>query len=346
MRENKIILFAAFILSAALLSSCSEPAATPYVTDVFAFDTVCSVTVYKNTETLKDDVNSAVTAAERLLDLNGQGKQYVATVPEETLTLTEIQNEIISKAYRVSEISDGLFDITTAPLISLWDIGNADCPPNDDDIRKALNNVGYRNIHHESETLFFPSQGMGIDIGAVGKGFSGDNIAYRLSELGYDCGIVNLGGNVRVFGQNPRRLDGFFVVGIKDPRRPERIFCTVSVSDCSVITSGAYERYFEFEGKIYHHIIDPFTGYPSESDLESVTVISSDGTYADALSTAVFLCGTEKGLRVLENAKNQIPDLSAILVSKDGTVTTFNIESRGFRLVSDEYTLSDMNDEN
>ncbi|MPM78812.1 FAD:protein FMN transferase [bioreactor metagenome] len=159
-----------------------------------------------------------------------------------------------------------------------------------------------------------PVAGMAVDLGGIAKGFAGDRSLAVLADYGVTSALVSLGGNITALGQKP---DGSpWRVAVKDPKDPESYLCVLSLRDRTVATSGAYERYFEQDGVVYHHIIDPSTGYPARSGLLSVTVVSPSGAVADAMSTALFVLGEEKGLALWRASE----DFEAVLVREDGTV--------------------------
>ena len=153
-------------------------------------------------------------------------------------------------------------------------------------------------------------------MGAVAKGYIADKLAEYFKEKGVDNVIIDLGGNVEVLGE--------YTVGIRNPSSPDEVFATIKLKDKSAVTSGAYQRYFEYEGKRYHHIIDPRTGYSSRSGIASVTVISPSSMHADALSTAIFILGEEA-----ISLCSEFPDTDALIITDDADIiTTDNFEEK------------------
>lgn len=281
---------------------------------LFAFDTF--VTISLNTSNSSDVSEKMETL------LAGLELEYSKFKPDSVITKfnasarderTEISSEMAKLITRCNEISnktDGAFDITTSALSDLWQVKSATEPPADSDIEKALEKTGFEKILLDKKTLL--KTDAEIDFGGVLKGFAADKIRELANEFGIKSGIVNLGGNVCLIGSkngNP------WTVGIVNPFETDKVYLTVEAENTNVITSGAYQRYFESGGKTYHHIISPETGYPADSDLASVTVISPDGTLADALSTAIFVQGSEKGL---DTAK--VFGAEVIMIKKDGSV--------------------------
>lgn len=206
--------------------------------------------------------------------------------------------EIIKKALYVSEITDGAFDITAGPLVKLWDF-HKKVKPDDNKIREAKRYVDYRNIiiDEENSTVYLKKKGMSIDPGGIVKGYAADKVVEVLKRSGIRSGIVAIAGDIKAFGRKP---DGSpWIVGVRDPRSDNRddLIATLQLNDKAISTSGDYERYFIIDGKRYHHILDPVTGYPATRSV-SVTVISGDGFLADGLSTGLFVLGPDKSLSI------------------------------------------------
>ena len=176
--------------------------------------------------------------------------------------------------------------------------------------------VGGDELLLDGNRAFLAREGMGVTLGAIAKGYIADKVKETLIERGVTSAVINLGGNVLLIGSKP---DGSpFRVGIQDPLgQSGSIIRYIDASDEALVSSGVYERYFTHEGKRYHHILDPFTGSPSESGVSGVTVICQRSADADALSTVCLLLGQEKGLELIE----ALPGTEAVFVSDDGTVT-------------------------
>ncbi len=239
-------------------------------------------------------------------------------VSEETL-------EVIRTALEVSRITGGAFDPTAGPLIRLWDLRRG-IVPNRKDIEEVLRKVDYRkvNLDVEGKMVFLEEKGMEIHLGGIIKGYLTDRGIEVLKKSGAVAGLVAVGGDVRVFGRKP---DGrLWRIGIKDPRG-EGVFAALSLSDAAVSTSGDYGRFFIKNGKRYHHIIDPRTGYPARG-LMSVTVIAPSSAFADALATGLFVLGPERALELLKNLS-----LEGILITSEGKVIITPGIRRNLRLL-------------
>ncbi|MFR9065389.1 MAG: FAD:protein FMN transferase, partial [[Clostridium] scindens] len=180
--------------------------------------------------------------------------------------------KLIKKGIYYSEMSDGVFDITIAPVSNLWDF-KAETPlvPSPEAIAEAVSHVNYENIIIRDNTVKLTDPHAGIDLGAIAKGYIADRIKDYLEEEGVRHAMINLGGNVLAMGS---KLDGSdYNIGIQEPfDETGEPITSVKISDKSVVTSGIYQRYFKADGKIYHHILDPNTGYPCETNLYSVTI--------------------------------------------------------------------------
>ena len=232
----------------------------------------------------------------------------------------EVQ-ELIAAALDFSAVTGGTFDITLAPVSSAWGFTeDAYRVPSQEELDAMLSCVGAEHVHLEGAEAVSLDQGTEIDLGAIAKGYASDAVAaiYRQNDVAH--GTVSLGGNVWVCGGSPEGRP--WQIGIQDPARPEQTDAyagVLAMEDGYAVTSGGYQRYFEADGKIYHHIIDPATGYPAESGLTSVTVVSAgtegSGTMCDALSTALFVMGEE---RALDFWRSGACDFEAILVTADG----------------------------
>ena len=162
--------------------------------------------------------------------------------------------------------------------------------PESSEIADVLKHVSYTNVEVNGQQVTL-SDGASIDLGGIAKGYTSSRVIQIMKDCGIEHAIINLGGNVQVLGTKTDGSD--WRVAIQNPASENSYLGILSTVDKAVITSGGYERYFEQDGQVYHHIIDPQTGYPSESDLTSVTIVCSDGTTADALSTALFVMGLD-----------------------------------------------------
>ena len=233
-----------------------------------------------------------------------------------TVTISDELAEVIDCGLRYYELSEGKLDITIAPVLELWDFKNGmDSLPDEKELKKALEKVDASAVHLSGNQLIFDRSDTEIDLGALAKGYAADRLKAYLLEQGAEHALINLGGNVNTLGTRP---DGTgWRVGIQKPFEDRGVTDQVlKVTDQSVVSSGTYERYFELDGKFYHHILDPDTGYPAITGLAQVTIVSQDSLTGDALSTTCLLLGEEKAEKLLA----QFPDVEAYLVKQDASM--------------------------
>jgi thiamine biosynthesis lipoprotein len=220
--------------------------------------------------------------------------------------------DVLSKAVGFSRCFPGCFDVTIAPLVALWHTAkDSSAQPGESIVKQVLPLVNYRDLILDPWEMAagLGNAGQSVDLGGIGKGFAGDRILEVLREYGISSAYSNLGGNVVTVGAKP---DGSpWQIGIQHPRQEGSIIGSVSVVNQAVVTSGDYQRYFtDSQGKRHHHILDPTTGYPAESGLISVSIVTKEPVVADPLSTILFVAGMEKGLEFLRS----FPQTEAILV--------------------------------
>lgn len=278
------------------------------------FDTLISITVYNSDDAehlaecfriaeYYESIFSKTKNGSDIYRIN-QAEGAPVTVEPETILL-------IRKALSYSRLSDGSFDITIGALSRLWDIQSKEIP-DDTSIRDALATISYQNIVIDGNQIILQNPKTQLDLGGIAKGYIADKIKEYLVAQGVAAGIINLGGNVLAIGE---KQDGTaFSLGIQKPfSAAADPLAAVSIRDKAVVTSGIYERYFEKDAVIYHHILDTATGYPVQNNLFSVTIIGENSADADALSTICYSFGLEKGLAFIESR----PDTEAIFITDD-----------------------------
>ena len=206
--------------------------------------------------------------------------------------------ELLCKAVEYKALTDGAFDISVKPVADLWDVAGNGYVPTDAELSDALALVGDIVLDEEHLTVTLPVSGMSIDLGGIAKGYAGDRVRDILISHGVRSAIADLGGNIVVIGTNGRKP---WRIGLQHPDKPHgSLLAEITAEDKSVVTSGGYERYFEKDGQTYHHIFDPVTGKNPDNGVRSVTVVSDDGTLADAMSTACYVMGTDKALALAD----------------------------------------------
>jgi len=221
--------------------------------------------------------------------------------------------EVVERSFEVSRMSGGAFDITYASVGYLYDY-RAHQKPTDAQIAAALPGVDYRKVQvdREAHTIRFLREGVRIDLGGIAKGYAVDRAVQHLRELGIRHAMVNAGGDTRLLGD---RRGKPWMVGIRDPRSAGRVVMRVPLADEAISTSGDYERYFEEDGVLYHHILVPSTGR-SARGVRSATVIGPDATLTDGLSTTLFVLGVERGMQLIA----RLPGVEAVMVDDEGRI--------------------------
>ena len=272
-----------------LLSVCCSCTASPVKATFFAMDTVMTLELYGDKATLEaakeeilrlDSLFSIGKEASDVSRLNIHGEAEIA--PETA--------EVLAYGQEISQATGGALELTIAPLVDCWSWyeGNT-AVPDAAALSQALSLVDGSGLILKGNQASLSRTGMAVDLGCIAKGYTASHVAQMLSELGISSALINLGGNVQTLGTKPDGSD--WVIGIADAGDPAAYLAALPVSDCAVVTSGDYQRYFEEDGRRYHHILDLKTGYPTDNGLHSVTVVCDDGTLADGLSTALFVMG-------------------------------------------------------
>lgn len=289
----------------------------------FLMDTKVDLTFYgiseKKAKLVAEEVFAEMERLENLLSRHiptsdisrvnrAAGREWVVVEPETIF--------LVQKALEIAEKSGGAFDPTVGALLRLWGFGTADPRvPSSIELEQALKLVDYRKIKIDKEKnmVFLPEEGMELDLGGIAKGFIVDRGQQVLERFSLDASLINAGGDISISGDRPS--GGKWRIAIQDPGNPQEWIAILHIWGGCVATSGDYQRYFEENGVLYHHILDPGTGFPA-AGLSSVTVVAPSTALADALSTAVFVMGREKGLELLE----KIPDVEGLVVDEEGNI--------------------------
>ncbi len=320
MKKKPLPLF--FCLFWALMLSGCGKASEPISRTGFYFDTAVTITVYDATdEPLIDTCFSLCQKYEELFSRTKEGSD-VYRINHSQGKPVEVSPETISllqTALSYAKLSNGRIDPTIAPLSSLWDFGVQAALdeeqvriPDETQIQEGLSHVGYEKIHLSGNQVVLEDPGASIDLGFVAKGYVADRLKEYLLEQGVEHALLDLGGNVLTLGSRP---DGEpFRIGIQRPfDQGGSAAAILSVRDQSLVSSGVYQRYFEKDGRLYHHILDPQTGYPVENSLYSVTILSRSSLEGDALSTTCFCLGLEEGMKLIES----LPGVEAVFITQD-----------------------------
>ena len=221
--------------------------------------------------------------------------------------------QLIDRAKEISLITDGCFDISIYPVVELWGFTKDENKvPTDIEINTALTKVGYEKIVIADDGICFDGK---LDPGGIAKGYACDAVREILEKNGVKKGIVSSGSSILLKG-------GDFTVGIQHPVKSDKLICTLSAADTCVVTSGGYQRNFEQDGKVYHHIIDPKTGFPADNGIISATVLCEDGTLADGLSTALYIMGVDKAIELYKSQDS----FEMVLITENEIYSTVDID--------------------
>ncbi len=323
--------------AAVLVCGCTGKPKTIRQTEL-ALGTVCSVSLFDSSkQALLPASFSLISQLENKISKNIQESEISKlnrSAGDSPVVLSEPVFQLLTMAQKYSILSEGMFDVTIDPVVELWGIGTDHASvPGRASLEHALSLVDYRRIELDpvKSSAFLPEKEQAVDLGAIAKGYIADQVKDLLVSGGADGGIIDLGGNILAFGRKPDGSD--FRIGIQDPfgGRGSAIG-VVTMREGSLVTSGIYERFFEQDGKKYHHIFDVRTGFPVENNLAGVSVVTRESAAGDALSTAIFALGLDKGMALVEKTG----DVEAIFITKDKEVYI----SSGLK---DSFTLTDRN---
>jgi len=345
--KTKIIIFLLLISLIFTFTSCEDEESgvvnnSKISESEFLLDTHVTITLYGTTdENIFPEIFGEIQRLENILSVHVEGsdldllKENAGIKP---VKVSEDTIKIFEKSMKYSKLTNGLFDITAGPLIDLWGIGTQSAKiPNQNEIKEAIKLIDYNKIkiNKDEGTIFLEDEGMIANLGAIAKGYIADKVEEKLYKLGLKSAIINLGGNVQLIGSKP---DGtLFRIGIQDPDETRGGNIGVYTGkDVTIVSSGDYERFFVEDGVRYHHILNPKTGFPVETEIKSVSIITEESFEADALSTSVLLSGWDKGINIIENLNN----VEAIFINKnhevyvtEGLKENFNFDSSNYELL-------------
>lgn len=297
-----------------------------------AYDTLCRITAElpDGREDLLDQCEEEAHQLERTLSMFDPESELSRLCrdirPGAEMTVSKTLLCFLEQNLEICRLTDGAFDLTVGPLIKLWDF-LAEPPriPSPEQIRETLVRVGYRHIHlhPQNSTVSFDVPDVGLDPGAAGKGFALGLAVDRLRRGGIRQAVLDYGGNLFVMGARRGETGVLrpWKVAIRDPDDPGTVFGSVELLDMGIATSSWYEHSFQKDGVIYHHLLDPKTGYPIPLTLKSVSILSSRPVYTDLLSTAFFALGEERGRELVEQLRRDSGEaIEYVAVRKDGSV--------------------------
>jgi thiamine biosynthesis lipoprotein len=316
--KNKKLLFIAIIAVVLLtLTGCSNDKELPQAEDnAFLMDTLVQMRAHgENAEAAVEASMERIREIENLMSktIENSDIYQLNNNPETEIEIDQESMKVLEKAVNFAEITDGDFDPTIGALVELWGIGTENAAvPEETEINEALANTGYEHLILKENSAEITKTGVKIDLGGIAKGYAAEEVKKVVQEYQIEHAFVNLGGNVLVIGN---KVDGSpWKIGIQDPREGRGdVMAIVDAVDKTIVTSGNYERYFEEDGKLYHHILDPKTGYPADNNLLSVSIISENSFDADALSTAVYVMGLKKGMQFIE----EMEDIDVMFITEE-----------------------------
>lgn len=320
MSEGKVkrkIIFLIFAAVMVVAGGCgTDGGDTEASRDLFAMDTYMTVTAYgKGATEAVDQAADEISRLDQLLSTGNEDSEIYKINQSGDGILSEETAYLVERSLDLYEATDGAFDIAIYPVMKAWGFTDDNFRvPDADELKDLLTLTDASDISYDKDTsqIAFKKDGMQIDFGGIAKGYTSARIIDIFRACGIKSGLVNLGGNVQALGT---KKDGSsWRVAVQDPQDTDQYLGVLSIQDKAVITSGGYERYFEQDGRTYHHIIDPKTGYPVENGVISVSIVTADGTLADGLSTSVFIMGKEAAT---EYWRNHSDEFDVILMTDD-----------------------------
>lgn len=318
------------LISALFLSACTTKLDI-YHRKQYQMGTIVELTVVASSENVADDaMDAGFTEIRRLDDLlsvykeNSEYSKINQMAGIEAVAVSSETLELIQKGLEAGKMTEGGFDIAIGPAVKLWGVTDSKHIPTPEELARIKPLVDMNNVivDPSRRTVFLKLKGMRIDSGGNGKGFAADKVKIVLQKHGIQSGIVALAGDLKVFGKKP---DGeLWRVGISHPRKKGEVLAYLDLTDQAISTAGDYERFFERNGVIYHHIFDPRTLQPAR-DCQSVSIVSGEGIISDSLDTGIFVMGSEKGMKLIET----LPYLGGVIVDRDGKIlVSSNLKSK------------------
>lgn len=308
---KKLSIFILTIIFSLTFTSCKTLKLYKLSDTYFIMDTTCTITAGGADKTnLEEAIRKAF---DKVYEIESYTDYYsnksdvsrvnLAKANQGTVVSDDTIN-ILQTALDVCEKSRGAFDITIAPLKDIWGFKNeVHTLPSSENISSSLSLVDYKNIHIDAENklVIKETDNTKIDLGGCAKGYAADKALEILKEHNVSYALIDFGGNILTYGKNPSNSNGKWTIGIQKPFSKNGEFSnTLSVENKAVVTSGTYQRYFEYDGKIYHHILDSSTGHPADKGIQSATIISDNALLADCLSTAAVVLGKDEAEKLIK----------------------------------------------
>lgn len=343
MFKSKKRIFYFWIISLLIfsLTGCNNKTSEPISKEGLLLGTPCIVTVYDNVS--RDALEKAFARIQEIDDkmtVNNSNSEIMSVNSKAGSDFVKVSPDtffVVKTANEYSKLSQGKFDVTIGPIVKLWNIGTDKAKvPSTKEIENVLPLVDYKNmvLNEKENSIMLKDKNMSLDLGAIAKGYAGDEVKRILQENGVEHAIINLGGNILTVGN---KNDGSnWKLGVQNPFDSRGEYMgTLEESNKSIVTSGIYERFLESNGKKYHHILSPENGYPIENGLVSVSIITDKSIDADALSTTTFALGLNEGLKFIQS----LPNTEAIFVTQNKDVYITSGLKDNFKITNSEFKL-------
>lgn len=338
---KRIIVLFIGVVSLLGFSACQQTNSEDLTRTSYALGTIITINLFdQGDEELMDALVARVSEIEHLMSRQ-ESESEVSAISRAAgiapVVVSDETYEVLSKALQYADLSGGKFDPTVAPVTGLWNIGTEEARvPSQAEIDQALTFVDYRKVilDEATKSVYLSVEGMSLDLGGIAKGYAADEVVRMLRQAGIKRAMINLGGNVYAYGE--KSTGEPWKVAIHTPYDARSsYFAYVELKNKTVVTSGPYERYFEQDGQLYHHIFDAKTGYPVKGETVSVSIIAESSVDADAMSTLLFTMTPEEGLALVESMEG----IECIYVDKDyglklssGLVDVFTITDESYHI--------------
>jgi len=324
-----------------IISGCSQAPVEDLTQTTYALGTVITINLYDQGDlALMNTLVARVNEIEALMSSQKDSSEISEINRQAASGAVQVSSEtygVIQRALYYADLSNGKFDPTIGPIVSLWGVGTDQAKvPTQEAIDLALKLVDYKGIvlNDTDLSVYLPDKGMSLDLGGIAKGYVADELVKLLDAAKVERAMINLGGNIYAYGE---KADGsLYKVAIQTPYDSRNTyFGYTEIQNATVVTSGPYERYFEEDGVLYHHIFDAHTGYPIQSNVASVSVIADKSMDADALSTLLFTMTPDEGLDLIESMQG----VECIYVDKSYKLTLSSGLMDRFVLTDNKYEI-------
>lgn len=340
MSKKIIMIIMSLVLSISVVG-CSKNNKDPISRTELTMGTVVKITLFDGgSEEVLDKAFNRIGEIEDLVSVNKEGTELDKLNENsgiKPVKLSDTSYDIINKGLYYTKLSKGGYDLTIGPLVKLWSIGLPEAKvPTQEEINQAISKIDYSKVEINPDTkeVFLTEKGMSIDLGSIAKGYATDEVVDILKTEGVKSAIIDLGGNIYALGLKEGNKN--WNIGIQNPFDDRgSAIGSLQVSDKTVVTSGVYERYIEKDGIKYHHILNPTTGYPYDTEIQGVSIIADKSIDGDALSTLIFTKGIDEGLELVESLKG----VDAIFITNEKKVYITEGLRGNFKITNEDFKL-------